>query len=62
MHVLSKVGVASLVLGMSCGVSTTAMAAHSAGEILLRVGAVTVMPDTDSGAVSGCRWREQCSG
>lgn len=53
MHVLSKVGVASLVLGMSCGMSTTTMAAHSPGDILLRVGAVTVMPDTESGAVSG---------
>ena len=53
MHVLSKVGVASLVLGMSCGMSTTTMAAHSAGDILLRVGAVTVMPDTESGTVSG---------
>ncbi len=53
MHVLSKVGVASLVLGMSCGMSTTTMAAHSPGDILLRVGAVTVMPDSESGAVSG---------
>ena len=53
MHVLSKVGVASLVLGMSCGMSTTTMAAHSPGDILLRIGAVTVMPDTESGAVSG---------
>ncbi|MCI5136896.1 MAG: hypothetical protein D3922_00435 [Candidatus Electrothrix sp. AR1] len=53
MHVLSKIGVASLVLGMSCGMSTTTMAAHSAGDILLRVGAVTVMPDTESGTVSG---------
>ncbi|MCW5202835.1 outer membrane beta-barrel protein [Desulfobulbus sp. US4] len=33
--------------------STTTMAAHSPGDILLRVGAVTVMPDTESGAVSG---------
>ena len=53
MHVLSKAGVASLVLGMSCGMSTTTMAAHSPGDILLRIGAVTVMPDTESGAVSG---------
>ena len=52
MHVLSKVGVATFVLGMSCGMSTTTMAAHNAGDILLRVGAVTVMPDTESGTVS----------
>ncbi|MCI5212224.1 MAG: OmpW family protein [Candidatus Electrothrix sp. ATG2] len=53
MHVFSKVGVTALVLGMSCGMSTTTMAAHKAGDILLRVGAVSVMPDTESGAVSG---------
>ncbi|MCI5219478.1 MAG: OmpW family protein [Candidatus Electrothrix sp. LOE2] len=53
MHVFSKVGVAALVLGMSSGMSTTTMAAHNAGDILLRIGAVTVMPDTDSGTVSG---------
>ena len=52
MHVLSKIGVAGIVLGMSCGMGSAAMAAHSAGDVLLRVGAVTVMPDTDSGAVS----------
>ncbi|WP_339134706.1 MAG: OmpW family outer membrane protein [Candidatus Electrothrix sp. GW3-4] len=33
--------------------STNTMAAHSAGDVLLRVGAVTVMPDTESGTVSG---------
>ncbi|MCI5114758.1 MAG: hypothetical protein D3913_06810 [Candidatus Electrothrix sp. LOE1_4_5] len=38
---------------MSCGIGTTALAAHSAGDILLRVGAVTVAPDTESGTVSG---------
>jgi len=53
MHVLRKVGVAALVLGMSCGMSATGMAAHKAGDILLRVGAVTVIPDSESGTVSG---------
>ncbi|MCI5207258.1 MAG: hypothetical protein D3910_00335 [Candidatus Electrothrix sp. ATG2] len=53
MHVLSKVGVAACVLGMSCGMSSPTMAAHNAGDILVRVGAVTVVPDTESGTVSG---------
>ena len=53
MHVLSKVGVTAFALGISCGMGTAAMAAHSAGDVLLRIGAVTVMPDADSGAVSG---------
>lgn len=53
MLVLRTVGVTALVLGVSCGMSTTSLAAHSAGDILLRVGAVTVAPDTESGTVSG---------
>ncbi|CAK8721410.1 Outer membrane protein W [Candidatus Electrothrix laxa] len=53
MHVLSKIGTTALVLGISCGMSTITMAAHTAGDILLRVGAVTVAPDTESGTVSG---------
>ncbi|XCN74038.1 MAG: OmpW family outer membrane protein [Candidatus Electrothrix aestuarii] len=52
MHVLSKFGVAAFVLGMSCGMGSTVMAAHSAGDVLLRVGAVTVMPDSESSAVT----------
>jgi outer membrane protein len=33
--------------------STTTMAAHNAGDVLLRIGAVTVSPDAESGTVSG---------
>jgi outer membrane protein len=45
-----KFGAAALVFGLSCG-AASAMA-HEAGDILLRVGAVTVAPNSDSGAVS----------
>ncbi len=53
MKILNTFGITTLVVGMSCGIGTTALAAHSAGDILLRVGAVTVAPDTESGTVSG---------
>lgn len=53
MKILNTLGITTLVVGMSCGIGTTALAAHKAGDILLRVGAVTVAPDTESGIVSG---------
>lgn len=53
MNILNTFGITTLVVGMSCGIGTTALAAHSAGDILLRVGAVTVAPDTESETVSG---------
>lgn len=53
MKILNTFGITTLVVGMSCGIGTTALAAHNAGDILLRVGAVTVAPDTESGTVSG---------
>ena len=53
MKILNTFGITTLVVGMSCGIGTTALAAHSAGDILLRVGAVTVAPDTESETVSG---------
>jgi outer membrane protein len=53
MKILNTFGITTLVVGMSCGIGTTALAAHNAGDILLRVGAVTVAPDTESETVSG---------